>query len=340
MTTTSTLTDRYVDAILRRLPARQRPDIERELRASIAEAVDDRVDGGKGRAEAECAVLTELGDPVQLAAAYADRPLQLIGPSLYVDYVRLLAALVATVLPSVAVAVGVVQALRGDTALTVVGDTASVTLTVGVHLAFWTTLLFATMERLPALRALPARPWSPAAIPEPPTRRVSYGEMIAATVLLGLFTTFVLLAPMASTELDARGEPIGVLSPWLSESGVVFVFVAFATASLGATVATRYVPWNVPLAITRALVDAVCPTLLIWFALSDRVLNPAFVEVAAWPSSAPRWIASAVVLIAVGALIRTVVELVGGFWRRAWMTPDWKTLVRTVVEGLSHVSRR
>ena len=38
----SSLTDRYVQATLRRLPVRQRTDIEQELRASIADDRDDR----------------------------------------------------------------------------------------------------------------------------------------------------------------------------------------------------------------------------------------------------------------------------------------------------------
>ncbi|MFC7484261.1 permease prefix domain 1-containing protein [Luedemannella flava] len=69
--TTPTLTDRYVDATLRRLPERQRADIERELRASIEDAVEARVDGGEDPADAERAVLTGLGDPARLAAGYS-----------------------------------------------------------------------------------------------------------------------------------------------------------------------------------------------------------------------------------------------------------------------------
>jgi hypothetical protein len=337
---TSTLTERYVGATLGRLPAKQRPDIERELRASILDAIDGRVQAGNDHAEAERAVLTELGDPAQLAAAYADRPLQLIGPSLYIDYVRLLVALLATVLPSVAVVIGVVGVLQGDTALTLVSNTAGVTITVAVHLAFWTTLLFATMERVPALRVAPERPWSVALIPEPLTRRVSSGELIAGTVLLGLFATFVLLAPTVSTEVDASGQPISMLSPWLSESGIMFVFVAFAILSLALTFVTRYVPWNVPFAVCRSLVDAVCPALLIWFAVSDGAVNPAFVEAAGWPPSAAQWISTGIVLVAVGALIRVVVELVTGFLKRAWLTPNWNTLIRSAADGISRVPGR
>jgi hypothetical protein len=110
-TTTSNLTDRYVDATLRRLPSDKRPDIEKELRASIADAVDARVEAGTALAEAEVAVLTELGDPARLAAGYAERPLHLIGPELFLDYTRLLRTLLVTIVPIVAAVVGLVQAV-------------------------------------------------------------------------------------------------------------------------------------------------------------------------------------------------------------------------------------
>ena len=44
--TGNTLTDRYVAATLRTVPEKQRPDIEKELRASIADAIDDRLEAG------------------------------------------------------------------------------------------------------------------------------------------------------------------------------------------------------------------------------------------------------------------------------------------------------
>jgi hypothetical protein len=151
-TPTTTLTDRYVDAILRRLPERQRPDIEKELRASIADAVDDRLDAGTDPAEAERAALTELGDPARLAAGYADRPLHLIGPAFYLDYMRALTALLAIVVPTVAAAVGLVQIVRGDTVGRVIGESIGAAMTTAVHIAVWTTLAFAIIDRTPALR--------------------------------------------------------------------------------------------------------------------------------------------------------------------------------------------
>ncbi len=110
----TTLTDRYVEATLLRLPGRQRHDIERELRASIADAVDDRIEAGDEPAAAENTVLTELGEPARLAARYADRPRHLIGPELYGDYVTVLTALLATVIPIVVTVLVVAHTYAGD----------------------------------------------------------------------------------------------------------------------------------------------------------------------------------------------------------------------------------
>jgi hypothetical protein len=331
----TTLTDRYVETTLRRLPVRQRPDIEKELRASIADAVDDRLQAGDDPAEAERAVLTDLGDPVRLAAGYADRPLQLVGPALFPDYTRLLTALLATVLPAVAAAIAVARTVRGDTAASVVGGTVGVTVTVGVHIAFWTTVVFAAYERLTWLRPA-ARPWSPDEMPEPPGPRSRRGAMVGGTVLAGLFTAFVLLSPRFTIGRDGPA----ILSPWLWRTGMVYVFLAAAIAGLGFVFVERYARWTVRLAVTGALVEAVGPILLICLAAGERVVDPAFAGAAGWPPSASRWIGTALVLCGVGALARVVVNLVAGLSRGAWVTPNWRALIRTAVAGLSRVPGR
>ena len=89
----TTLTDRYVWGVLRAVPEAQRPDLEPEIRALIADALDAR--SGRPAAEeapaaAERAVLAELGDPEVLAARYTDRSLFLIGPAYFLVWKRLL----------------------------------------------------------------------------------------------------------------------------------------------------------------------------------------------------------------------------------------------------------
>ncbi|GAA4257270.1 permease prefix domain 1-containing protein [Dactylosporangium darangshiense] len=308
---TLTLTDRYVDATLRRLPGRQRPDIEQELRTSIADAIEDRVEAGAAPEDAERAVLTELGDPARLAAGYADRPLHLVGPAAYLDYTRLLTTLLATVVPAVAAYVGLMRALSGDaTAAGIAAATAGAAITTAVHVAFWTTLVFAAIERLPGRRARVARPWSPAALPDRPSRRARYAELVTETLLLILISTFILLSPYVSPLSGAHGDPIPLFAPWLWDSGVVYLFIALAVANLAVSFAKYYLRWSVARALTGALVQIAGALTLVWLAVSDRILNPEFATAAGWGSDVTHWTNAGLVIAGAITLVHTVLEAV------------------------------
>lgn len=315
-TTTTTLTDRYIDAVLRRVPGRQRPDIERELRTSIADAVDDRLQAGAEPAEAEAAVLTDLGDPARLAAGYTDRPLHLIGPAHFLDYTRLLGTLLVTVVPIVAIVVGLLRAVDGDSASAIAGDAIGSALTAGFHVAFWTTLVFAVLERMPTLKALPIPKWTPAALPEPVGRRSRYAELIGGTVAMVLFTTLILISPVLRLQTDAGGDPIGALDPWLWDTGLIYVFVGLLIVSLGFNFATYYARPSLPVTVGRAVADIATGLTLIWFAANDHVLNPAFVDAAGWPSDVTKWTNGAIVASCIASLISAVITAIRDYRQR------------------------
>jgi hypothetical protein len=337
----TTLTDRYVEATLRRLPPRQRPDIDKELRASIADAIDDHIEAGGDSDAAERAALTTLGDPARLAAGYANSPLHLIGPALYLDYVRLLTSLLAIVLPIVAGVVGLVRVAEGASAGAVITTVLGATITAGVHICFWTTLLFVLIERRPAPRPAPAKPWTPAALPDPqPSRRARFGEVVGEAVVLVLAVTFTLISPRLRIQTDAAGDPIGVLSPWLWETGMVYVLSVLAIARLGLSVAKHYSRWNLPLAVARPVVDLACAAVILALYAADRFLNPAFVEAAGWPSSAMRWVGIGLGVALVVELVRAVVELVAGISTRSWAASDIGGLLRRSVDALPGPRRR
>jgi hypothetical protein len=315
-TTTSSLTDRYVEATLRRLPSDKRPDIERELRASIADAVDARVESGTDRVEAEVAVLTELGDPARLAAGYAEQPLHLIGPELFLDYTRLLRTLFVTIVPIVAAVVGLVQAVGGGPVGGMIGATVGAAITTTVHIFFWTTLSFAVIERTQTVRGPLRRPWTPALLPEPPTRRARFGELMGETVALVLFGSLLLLAPRLSPKSDANGNPINVLSPWLWETGFVYVFLGLVVASLGISYANYYVRWSAPKSIAATLVDLAAPLALIWLIANDRILNPVFIDAVGWSPEVIRWIHIGLIAMSGLTILQTISEGVRRVRRR------------------------
>ncbi|WP_157246028.1 hypothetical protein [Nonomuraea typhae] len=304
----STLTDRYVDAVLRRVPSHQRPEIERELRASIADALEEHEHRGEheggsegegtprpeeaARAEeavrAEVAVLTELGDPAKLAAGYSDEPLWLIGPERFLDYTRLLTALLVSVVPVVALAAGLPVGLQGDW-WGAVWDGLGAGLTAFAHLVCWTTLGFAIFERLPLPGRTGSKAWTPDALPKRPSRRLRFTELVLETVATVLFGALILISPR-----------FGVLSPQLWETGQVYVFLGLVVAALASSFAKYYARWTVPVAVAGSLAGVASAVMLIWLAANDRVLNPA--------AGLPGWINTVLIVISAFTILNTVID--------------------------------
>src|SRR5688500_13664214 len=110
---TTELTDRYIWAVTRSLPEDQRREVGRELRASIEDAIETRLEAGEAPKAAEINVLQELGDPARLAGQYAERPAWLIGPKYYYDWMRLLKLLFAIVLPIAFAALFIINFIAG-----------------------------------------------------------------------------------------------------------------------------------------------------------------------------------------------------------------------------------
>ncbi|WP_270408386.1 permease prefix domain 1-containing protein [Brachybacterium paraconglomeratum] len=179
----ATLTERYISATIRSLPAESQEDVRAELAASIADAVEARTEQGEDPEAAEREVLTGLGDPAVLAAGYADRPLHLLGPRYYLTWRRLLILLLWIVPACALVGVGLSQALIGADTGTIIGQAISTALTAAVHVTFWTTLVFVVLERTGADTA---ETWSVEDLPEPKETGTGRADLIASLVFLGL----------------------------------------------------------------------------------------------------------------------------------------------------------
>lgn len=151
-----TLTDRYVHAVVRRVPEAMRPEVTADVTAMIADMIEARRDETTAdeaevasTVEAEVAVLEELGDPVVLAREYSDSPQHLIGPQYFPVYtwilrwvlpVSLIAALVAN---GLAYTLSTADAHLGGLLGTAIGKSIP-----AVFIAFAAvTILFAIIER-------------------------------------------------------------------------------------------------------------------------------------------------------------------------------------------------
>ncbi|HWM34246.1 MAG TPA: permease prefix domain 1-containing protein [Pseudolysinimonas sp.] len=277
---TATLTDRYIWAVQRSLPEAQRDDIDRELRGTIADTIDAKLESGLGSAEAERATIAELGDPYRLAAGYADRPLVLIGPDLFPSYIRLLKLLYAIVLPCAAGGVTLALLLsRPESVGAVMGPLWATILGVTVHLGFWVTLLFALIERGPKKDRASIGEWSPENLPDVPQRGdVKLSDAIGSVVFLVTMFGLVLWQQFWPVVTADDGTPLpllneGLWSLWLPVLfGIALVEIAFAV------LVWRFGRWTVPLAVVNAVLAIAAAAVLVWLFVTDQVVNPAWAQ--------------------------------------------------------------
>lgn len=277
MNDTPTLTDRYIDAAMRAVPERQRADLAAELRASIADDIDTRIEAGEDDAAAERDVLTALGDPEKLAAGYTDRPLHLIGPKYFLDWKRLVVLLLWIVLPCAAFGVALGMTIAGEPVGGIIGTVAAVLVSAFVHVVFWTTLVFALVERYGEDDPKAAPPaWKLDDLPDPRPKGAGLPDMIATLVLLGLVTAAVLWDRFVGF---VPGEPgLSFLDPGLWPAWIILLFVVIGLEAAVAVAVYAARRWTIPLAVANAVLNVVIVVPALWLLVEGRLLNAAF-----WP---------------------------------------------------------
>jgi hypothetical protein len=315
----TSLTERYLAAALRGIPEKKRTDVERELRSSIADAVEDRVGAGEERAGAEKAVLEGLGDPTRLAAGISGSRLYLIGPELFVEYRQLLLTLLVIIVPIVGIIQFGVAIWQGEDFLAALIAGAAGAWTVTLHLAFWVTLVFALVDRLDAARD--AREeisgaegrWTVDRLPALATGRVGAGETVGEVVTSLITIGFLVFLSSNSWVVDVAGESIPLFSPawtqWLP--ALIGVLVLIAGLQVIVFLVGR---WTLLLASVFAVLELAFAIPVVVLAWTGTLINPAFAEAVGWPELAEGsgWV---MILVALGVAAVTAWEIVDAFRR-------------------------
>ena len=279
----TTLTDRYVWAAARSLPEAQREEFGRELRERIGDVVDAHVERGAAPGEAEHAALTELGDPLQLASTYVDRPLQLIGPRYFLTWWRLLKLLLVIVVPIAAAGVLLGQLISGAPVGEMIATTVTTTIAVFVNLSFWTTLVFAVIERTPGT-AVQAPTWTPEMLPaaREDARAGRLGDLIASVVFLGLFAAAIVWQQSGVVWIDGERQPIPVLDPALWSFWIPY-FLGLLALEVIFAVVIYLRGWTWVMAGLNVLLNIAFTVPALWLFLSGQLFDPAFIDAIDWP---------------------------------------------------------
>ncbi|MDM8084383.1 permease prefix domain 1-containing protein [Cellulomonas cellasea] len=302
-------TDRYVEAATASLPADQRADHADELRSSIRDQIDARVEQGDEPAAAEVAVLNSLGDPAVLAAGYAAQPLRLLGPRWYPTWRRVLRVILWSTLPFVALGVAISLVVEGKPFWPAVGQVAGITLTTAAWIFTITTLVFVRLDRADA----PVGPWTVDSLParDPhegiPSGRAERAVGIVA-VALAVIGLVVATIPWDVPEAGRMSVLDPALLPWSVILGLALV-IAGALVTARARALGR---WTTGAAALNAVIATVWAVLVIGLTAGGRLFDPAFVDFLGLDLDAQR--VSAVCLVA-GVVALAGWAIVDGFRR-------------------------
>lgn len=271
--TTPPLTERYVQEVVRRIPAGQRDDVASELRVTIADTMDAQNPAAPD--EAERVVLSEMGDPIRLAARYADRPLALIGPSSYPTYVRLLTVLLGVVLPVAVAALMVLAVLDGEDLVGVLATGIGAVVTIGAQMIAWPTLVFALVERRTHRTVRARSTWSPDDLPA--VQKSGRGAVsccvsaVGNALLLGL-----IVWQQTARPYNVDGERLQILNPELW-SGWIWPVLAGLTGVILLNLVHAITPtWTITMAGGYALSEALFALPLAWILYQQDFFNPPF----------------------------------------------------------------
>jgi len=181
--------ERYIYAVTKRLPVKQRADIERELRSIIEDMMEQ--DQESSQEDKVKAALLELGDPILLANNYRENKRYLIGPQNFENYLLVLKIVLGAVFIGISVAtlVGSIFSQEVNVVQTIIAYFGTV-FSAMLQAFVWVTLGFGISEYY-GVRATSSDKddWSIADLPSIPEKKaiIPRLEPIAAIIFSTIF---------------------------------------------------------------------------------------------------------------------------------------------------------
>lgn len=189
-----TYIDRYIYAVTKYLPEKDREEVARELRANI----EDMLEGDYSE-ENVTRVLEDMGSPYDLSLEYMGKDNYLIGPRVYHIYLEVLKiiALVAVIIGIITFAVDLIfnakdiSSLSGVIGIIVDGFGTIISMLFGFF--FWVTLVFVIIERTNAMDEIrqsmdkPFKVTNLKEVPKTDAKKISKVEMVITLVLTVVF---------------------------------------------------------------------------------------------------------------------------------------------------------
>jgi len=279
--------DRYVYAVTKRLPQKQREDIEKELRSLIDDMIMERCGINPPRDKDIEIILTELGNPSKLAAKYRDDNNYLIGPEHFDSYIFILRIVMAAV--AFGIAVGkIVEFFVDPPALVIqaIGEFFAAIISGAFQGFAWVTIIFALSERYAyhKISGLNLNKWSVSDLPEIPQKeqRIKPSEAIVGIVFSVLFIIIFNFSSQLIGVYNFVGGKLVSITPIFSEQDLKnflpLIIVIFCLSILKECLKLIIGKWNLTLGIATAAINIISLIFCIVLFTSPTIWNSNFVN--------------------------------------------------------------
>lgn len=281
------MVDRYIYAVIQRLPQPQREDIAEELRSLIEDMLEERVHGRGITNKDEEEVLMELGNPKHLAQKYRGGKRYLISPEYFDSYMLVLKIVLASVVLSISAGF-IIQIIIDPIAILDHFIEFIVSFVTSVPMAFgWTTFGFALGEYIGVFNEKGIQideEWKPsdlAAIPDP-KRRIKRGESIFGIIFYVVFIVILAFSnDYFGVWLFQEGEFSGIV-PFLNEETYV-TYLLFIITILGFGILKEcfkliYAKWTYKLVTFTAVINLVSLAVVMLVITGPEFWNPNFMN--------------------------------------------------------------
>lgn len=274
--------NRYIYAVTKDLPEKQREDISKEFKSLIEDMLEE-YNGAGSYEEKVNKVLTSLGDPEILANNYRGSERYLIGPKNFDSYIMLLKIVFSAVFIgiSISTAIGGIFTPGGKVIQTVIQYVASLFAAVSQAFA-WVTISFAIAEyyQAPALNLKSTTEgWSLANLPHEPVKeaKIPRIESIVGIVFSSIFISIIYFNPQFIAVYVPTPAGINIIPIFDISIIEDFKFILASIFLLGVAkeiiklVAGR---WNLKVALSTAILSLISLVLSLVIFTNPNIWNP------------------------------------------------------------------
>lgn len=282
--------DRYISAVTKKIPQKQRHEIENELRTKIEDMIkaEKELDTYEKKTEK---VLLVLGDPQFIADKYRGIERYIIGPKYYDTYVLILKILLLTVSGGITIALFVANLVNPnpnflDAASNYLGSLFSATLQTFA----WVTILFFIIERRnisKGILTLDDTEWNLSKLPPLSNKKVDipFFQTVFSLILIAVFYTVFIAILYIKPQLIAahifNGEEIIIIPIFNADEIKSFntaITAIFIFGILKEILKLYYKRWELKLSVLYAILSIISTILIIYVLTDDNIWNPDFAD--------------------------------------------------------------